>query len=84
MLRMNARLAGATVAALVLLPGALAGSYVDRRAPVGWERAFRAEYPARCIPANGAQVLGGHAAPTDWLDPVTGDICTPRRGELPD
>jgi len=35
-----------------------------------------------CVPANGAQVLGGYAAPGDLLDPVTGAICNPRRGFL--
>lgn len=29
----------------------------------------------RCVPATGAQVLGGFAGPYDWLDPMTGEIC---------
>jgi hypothetical protein len=37
-----------------------------------------------CVPANGAQVLGGYAAPGDLLDPVTGAICNSRRGFLPE
>ena len=78
MLRMNAGRAGAAVAALVLLgTGASLAEIRDEL-----ERAYRAEFYARpCIPANGAQVLGGYAAPTDLLDPITGDICRPRRGQ---
>jgi hypothetical protein len=29
----------------------------------------------RCLPATGAQVLGGFASPHDWLDPDTDEIC---------
>jgi hypothetical protein len=41
--------------------------------------AFRADVAPnaarRCVPATGAQVLGGFAGPYDWLDPMTGEIC---------
>jgi hypothetical protein len=58
--------------------------------------AYDSEYPSEalvpighvvgggCVPANGAQVLGGYAAPGDLLDPVTGAICNSRRGFLPE
>jgi len=29
----------------------------------------------QCLPASGAQILGGFASPHDWLDPATGEIC---------
>jgi len=75
--RMNAKSAGAALAALALLAAspAIAGAHRHRR-PVA------PAYPY-CLPANGAQVLGGYAAPTDLLDPVTGEICNPRRGWPP-
>jgi hypothetical protein len=28
-----------------------------------------------CVPANGAQILGGFAGPNDRLDPTTGEVC---------
>jgi hypothetical protein len=30
-----------------------------------------------CLPANGAQILGGFAAPNEWLDSATDEICRP-------
>ncbi|WP_294534544.1 hypothetical protein [uncultured Rhodoblastus sp.] len=42
-------------------------------------REFRAmsasQVPERCVPANGAQIMGGFAGPDDRLDSVTGEIC---------
>jgi hypothetical protein len=32
--------------------------------------------PRYCVPANGAQILGGFAGPSDMIDPVTGDVCS--------
>lgn len=32
-------------------------------------------FEARCIPANGAQIMGGFAGPGDSLDSVTGEVC---------
>jgi hypothetical protein len=41
-------------------------------------RHYRSEMgraPRYCAPANGAQILGGFAGPSDLVDSVTGDIC---------
>jgi hypothetical protein len=43
-------------------------------------RDFRADvatprFEERCIPANGAQIIGGFAGPGDSLDGVTGEVC---------
>ncbi|MDI9847841.1 hypothetical protein QM467_07215 [Rhodoblastus sp. 17X3] len=42
--------------------------------------AYRAEYPirpaARCIPANGAQIMGNFAGADDRFDSVTGELCS--------
>lgn len=42
-------------------------------------REFRAndstENYGRCIPANGAQIMGGFAGADDRIDSVTGEIC---------
>jgi hypothetical protein len=60
------------------------------------QNAYDSEYPSEvlvpvgrvvaggCVPANGAQVLGGYAAPGDLLDPVTGAMCNLRRSFLPE
>lgn len=35
--------------------------------------------PARtCVPADGAQILAGFAAPNEWIDRQSGEICDPR------
>jgi len=51
----------------------------DLRGRQNAPRAFRADVPPNfvrhCVPATGAQVLGGFAGPYDWLDPMTGEIC---------
>jgi len=42
-------------------------------------REYRAGYEAhaadRCVPPNGAQIMGGFAGPDDRIDSVTGQIC---------
>lgn len=47
------------------------GSRVPRE--VRYEMAYGAF--RHCLPATGAQVLGGFASPHDWLDPATDEIC---------
>lgn len=32
-------------------------------------------FEERCVPANGAQIIGGFARPGDSLDSVTGEVC---------
>jgi hypothetical protein len=32
-------------------------------------------FEERCIPANGAQIMGNFARPGDSLDSVTGEVC---------
>jgi hypothetical protein len=84
MTMLRTKMGGAALAALVALAAgaSLAAPYRHRDDP---DR-FQAQAPntfapaGYCIPANGAQVLGGYAAPGDLLDPVTGAICNPRHG----
>jgi hypothetical protein len=38
-------------------------------------REFRA-YTSTCVPANGAQIMGGFAGADDRIDSVTGEICS--------
>ncbi|MCW2318065.1 hypothetical protein SAMN06265338_101128 [Rhodoblastus acidophilus] len=75
---------GATfVLALVAGSGAQAGSAhanhmrsSDRAMQASGE--YAAPWPGACIPANGAQILGGFASPDDLLDVNTGAICGKR------
>ncbi len=43
-------------------------------------REYRAEFSPRgwdrCIPVNGAQILGNFAGPDDSFDRVTGELCS--------
>ena len=59
-----------------------ASFYYSDKAPhetMGAPREARYDMPygafRRCLPATGAQILGGFASPHDWLDPDTGEIC---------
>jgi hypothetical protein len=36
---------------------------------------FYGRAPRFCVPANGAQIWGGFAAPGDLIDPVSGETC---------
>lgn len=85
MLRISIPCAGAALAALLLGASASLAQPHSRGAPSVERARETGENMASvrfCVPANGAQVLGGYAAPTDLLDPLTGAICNPRQNGL--
>lgn len=53
-----------------------AGLRSRQNAPRGFRADVAPNVVRHCVPATGAQVLGGFAGPYDWLDPMTGEICT--------
>jgi hypothetical protein len=69
----------ATAAVVLACSGLSAAAQSDKGARhQSLSRQFRAEAArdaGRCIPANGAQIMGGFAGSGDRLDSVTGEIC---------
>jgi hypothetical protein len=78
--RIRAAALSLTASVLFAASGLPALAQADKSAPKSVQpRAFRAlaeVHADRCLPANGAQIMGGFAGPDDRLDPVTGEICT--------
>ena len=74
--RKNAKSKALAVLAILAMSATPSFAYTD--GPMGGPRAFRGEMIGPnpyCAPANGAEVLGGFAAPRQWVDTRTGFAC---------
>jgi hypothetical protein len=75
MKKLAATLFGASL--LVMAGAAVAGPLVDQSLSYDRDLRAQAEHATQqhCLPANGAQIMGGFAASGDALDAVTGQPC---------
>lgn len=75
MKKLAATLFGASL--IVMAGAAVAGPLVDQS--LTYDRDLRAQAqhatPQHCLPANGAQIMGGFAASDNSLDAITGQPC---------
>ena len=75
----NFTLAALTMSAFVALASsgvsAMAKSDHNAAKARDYQAAYSTHVEDRCLPANGAQIMGGFAGSDDRIDSVTGEIC---------